>query len=150
MGRIIWRHLNEDGYSIAWYAALFAFVLLPLMSLAIDVSRLLFVRTDLQTSVDAACEAAALAADAPYFNRTGEQRIEPGRAAQYAAQAFYTSATEAGLVGYQPRLTTVSVVQPTQVVCVAEANVAPFILLVPDLRVEVAAQSVMRFIQQEP
>ncbi len=141
---------SEVGYSMGWWAAVFAFILLPLMTLAVDVTRLLFVRTDLQTSVDAACEAAALGADTAYFNRSGEQRIDPGLATSYALQAFRASAVEAGLVRYSPALTTVSVIAPTQVGCIAEASLDTLIPFSPPLKVIVGSQARMRFITQEP
>ena len=144
------RHLNENGYSMGWYAMVFAFVLLPLMSLAVDITRLLYVRNDLQTSVDAACEAAGLAADTATFNRTGEQRIHPGLAASYALQAFHASAVEAGLMDYHASLTAVSLLSPTEVGCVAQASVKTFIRITPALNVEARSMAKMRFIEQEP
>jgi hypothetical protein len=150
MGAWLRRRFNENGYSMGWYAVVFGFVLLPLMSLAVDITRLLYVRSDLQTSVDAACEAASLAADTAYFNLTGEQRIHPGLAASSASQAFRASAIEAGLMRYSPALTAVSVLSSTQVACVAQASVKPFIRVTPALHVEVRAQAKMRFVEQEP
>jgi Flp pilus assembly protein TadG len=150
MGAWLRRRFNEDGYSMVWYAVVFAFVLLPLMSLAVDITRLLYVRNDLQTSVDAACESASLAADTAYFNLTGEQRIHPGLAASYASQAFRASAIEAGLMLYSPALTAVAVLSPTQVGCVAHASVKAFIRVTPALNVQVRAQAKMRFVEQEP
>jgi hypothetical protein len=141
---------NEHGYSMAWYAVVFAFVLLPLMSLAIDITRLLYVRNDLQTSVDAACEAAGLAADVSYFNRTGIQRIHPGLAVSYAAQAFSYAASEAGLSRYSAALTAVSVISETEVACAAHASVQTFISITPSLSVNVQSQSIMRFVEREP
>jgi hypothetical protein len=145
--RALSRDLHEAGYSMAWWAAFLGFILAPLMSLAVDVTRLLFVRTDLQTSVDAACEAAALAADIDYFNHTGVHRIRSGMALDYAAQAFYASAIEGDLVVYEPVLTMVSVVTPTEVVCEAQASLQPLIPFSPPLLVRVAAQSKMRFLE---
>jgi len=139
---------TEVGYSMAWYAALLAFVLVPLMSLAVDITRLMFVRTDLQTSVDAACEAAALAADTPAFQQTGIARINPGLAAAYAAQAFRASVAEAGLVQYTPSLTSVTVLAPTEVACAGTAAVVPLIPYSPELNVRVFAQAKMRFLER--
>jgi uncharacterized membrane protein len=138
---------GEQGYSMAWYAVVLLFVLAPLMSLAVDITRLLFVRTDLQTSVDAACEAAALAADTRVFSQTGVQQIDPGLAGRYATQAFYASAAEAGLVQYSASLTSVTVFTPTEVRCAAIADVVPFIPYSPHLEVRVYAQAKMRFLE---
>jgi len=132
---------------MAWWAAFLGFVLAPLMSLAVDITRLLFLRTDLQTSVDAGCEAAALAADTAYFNNTGIHRIHGGRAVSYAAEAFYASAAESEIVQYNPSLTMVSLVSPTVVECGATAGLSPIIPFSPELRVSVSAQAKMRFIR---
>jgi uncharacterized membrane protein len=142
--------VDESGYSMAWYAVVFAFVLLPLMSLAVDITRLLYVRNDLQTSVDAACEAAGLAADVAYFNLTGEQRVHSGLAATYALQAFHSSASEAGLSRYSAALTAVVVLADTEVACAAHASVQTFIRITPALNVNVQSRSRMRFVEQEP
>jgi hypothetical protein len=149
MGKDKWG-LSELGYSMAWYAVVLGFVLAPLMSLAVDISRLLFVRSDLQTSVDAACEAAALAADVPHFMATGEQRIDPAAAAASASQAFIASAAEAAAIQYDPHLVGVSLLSPTEVACAAEAAVVPLIPFSPDLRVQVSAQARMRFVAGGP
>jgi len=144
------RRGREGGYSMAWWAVIFAFVLLPLMSLAIDITRLLFVRTDLQTSVDAACEAAALAGDARVFNATGQPRIDLALGSRYAAQAFGASAAEAGIVGYSAALTGLALISPTEVACAARAVVTPLIPYSPGLEVRVQAQARMRFLEREP
>jgi uncharacterized membrane protein len=141
---------HEAGYSMALWAALLAFVLAPLMSLAVDITRLLFVRADLQASVDAACEAAALAGDSAHFRSTGEARIDLGRASFQAAQAFQASAVEAGLVLYQPALAGVGLLSPTEVACAASAAVQPLIPFSPELHLRVGAQAKMRFVEREP
>ncbi len=142
------RRLSEAGYSMAWWAAFLGFILAPLMSVSVDLTRLMFVRTDLQTSVDAACEAAAQAGDNAYFNRTGEHRIHSGLARSYASQAFGASTSEAGIVVYSPALTSVSLVTPVDVACTAHASVQPFIPFSPALNIKVAAQSRMRYLEQ--
>ena len=133
---------------MAWWAMVMAFILAPLMSLVVDVTRLLLARADLQQAVDAACEAAALAGDTPYFNATGAQRIDAGLAASYAVQAFAAATVEAGARLVQPSLTAVSVVGPTEVACEATASLQPIIPVSPRLRVRVLAMSRMRFDQR--
>jgi hypothetical protein len=141
------KRISQAGFSMAWWAAFLGFVLAPLMSLAVDVTRLLFLRVDLQTSVDAACEAAALAADTTYFNNTGNHRIHSGRAVNNASEAFVASAAESGAVQYNPSLTSVTLISPTEVACTAHASLKPFIPFSPELNVEVRAQAKMRFIK---
>ena len=49
----------------------------PLSSLSIDVTRMMYVRGHLQTASDAACQAAVDALDTPHFIATGELLPEP-------------------------------------------------------------------------
>ncbi|NIM93327.1 MAG: hypothetical protein GTO18_06410 [Anaerolineales bacterium] len=140
--------LDEAGYSMAWWAAFLAFVLVPLMSLAVDITRLLHVRTDLQAAIDAACEAAALAPDLGAFRETGVQSINEGLAGAYAAYAFRASVVEADLVQYDPALTMLSTIGPSEVACGAQAVVRSLIPFGLRLNVAVAARAKMRFIQR--
>ncbi len=148
MKSLLRRSLPQSGYSMAWWAAFLAFVLAPLMSLAVDVTRLMFVRTDLQTAVDAACEAAALSADTAHFNQTGMQRIDPGLAGQNASGVFRASVYEAGLILYSPSLQTVQIIDQTVVSCTAHASLQPLIPVSPALEINVAAGAKMRFIER--
>jgi hypothetical protein len=70
---------SERGSSTAWMALFLAMVILPLMSLVIDGSRLFYVRGRLQTATDAACQDAAWSgADYRAFRDTGVARFLPG------------------------------------------------------------------------
>jgi Flp pilus assembly protein TadG len=72
------KYNTERGSSLAWTAILLAAVVLPLMSLVIDGSRLFYVRGRLQTAVDAACEDAAWSgADYRAFRDTGATKFIP-------------------------------------------------------------------------
>ncbi len=67
---------SEQGSSMAWTAIFLTTILMPLMLLVIDGSRLLYVRGRLQTAVDAACEDAAWAAgDRTHYLQTGQTRL---------------------------------------------------------------------------
>ena len=54
---------SRKGDAYAWFAALMIFVGVPLASLSIDVTRMMYVRGHLQTASDAACQAAVDALD---------------------------------------------------------------------------------------
>ena len=66
----------EQGSSMAWTAVFLTTVLLPLMLLVIDGSRLLYIRGRLQTATDAACEDAAwVAGDRLKYIDTGQTQF---------------------------------------------------------------------------
>lgn len=135
------------GQSMAWWAVVLALVGVPLMSLAIDISRLLYVRTHLQTAADAGCEAAAQGADFPLWQTGGPQRIQAAQAVANAQAAFWGTVVDRGLVQYQPALTSL-VPQGTVMRCAAEASVARLIPFTPPMSVRVEAVARMRFNRQ--
>lgn len=135
--------MRERGYAMAWWAVIFATVLVPLLALSIDITRLLYVRTRLQTAVDAACAAAANTADIPAWREAGIRQIDTARAPASAAYAFYQTAAEAGITRYQPSLTRL-ILSGDTAVCGAEAVVESFILPVP-LRARAEAEARMRY-----
>ena len=71
------RHLliSRQGDAYAWFARMLVFVFIPLSSLSIDVTRMMYVRGHLQTANDAACQSAADALDVPLFIETNQKRI---------------------------------------------------------------------------
>jgi hypothetical protein len=135
------RDKRADAY--AWAAALIVLVGIPLMSLSIDVVRLMYVRGHLHTATDAACQAAADALDVPLFLQTGTRRIQPGLARSQAGAVFYATLADADLVQYSP---SVSVGFPAERLarCQATASVARLIPLTPNLDVQVQTVSEMR------
>lgn len=63
---------REHGGSLVMWALFMAIVVLPLMLVAIEGVRLLYVRGELQKAADAAAEAAAQRLDVPRFEWFGE------------------------------------------------------------------------------
>ena len=70
MGRLL---MSRRGDAYAWFATLLVFVFIPLSSLSIDVTRMMYVRGHLQTANDAACQSAADALDVPLFIETSRE-----------------------------------------------------------------------------
>jgi hypothetical protein len=70
------------GGSLVIWALFLATVVLPLMLVAIEGVRLLYVRGELQKAADAAAEAAAQRLDVPRFERLGEISFLPDAAAE--------------------------------------------------------------------
>jgi len=134
---------RQRGYAMAWWAVILATVFVPLLALSIDITRLLYVRTRLQTALDAACEAAANTADIRAFRESGVRRIDPGPAGANALYAFHNTAAEAGIVRFRPALTRLQIAGDTAS-CGAEAEVESFILPMP-LRARAEAVSQMRY-----
>ena len=135
------RDRRADAY--AWFAVLMVLVGLPLSSLSIDVTRLMYVRGHLHTANDAACQAAADALDVPLYVSTGQARINPGLARSQAGAVFVSALQDAGQVGYGPSLS-VGFPGPTFAHCIATALVAHIIPMTPPMDVTVEATSEMR------
>lgn len=85
------RWIRGRSGNMAWTAVILVAVLLPLMSLTIDVPRYFVLRSRLQSATDAAALAAARCVDRPYYSETGMTRLDFGRAYLAASIAFYGS-----------------------------------------------------------
>lgn len=134
----------QPGYAMAWYAMVLTFVFLPLMALAVEVPRLLWVQSHLQTAADAAAEAGAdLGLDVDYFRATGD--VQFTNAGEHASAVFAQTVNDAGLVRYAPELTSVSVDEANNTVQVTAASTVQVLLpaLIPSvvIRVQATAQS---------
>lgn len=134
---------SERGDVMAWFAMLILLVGVPLASLSIDITRLMYVRTHLQAASDAACQAAADALDVRAFRDSGTARIEPGLARSQASQVFSATVADAGRVQFSPSLS-LSLLSPLVVRCSATASVVPMIPITPALTVRVTTTSELR------
>ncbi|MGC8945995.1 MAG: pilus assembly protein TadG-related protein [Anaerolineae bacterium] len=76
------EQLQERGNSLVLWALFMAIVVLPLMMLAIEGTRLLYLRGEVQKCADAAAEAAARQVDIPTFERTGVAVFRPDAAGE--------------------------------------------------------------------
>lgn len=134
---------NKRADAYAWTAVLILLVGIPLMSLSIDITRLMYVRGHLHTATDAACQAAADALDVPLFRNTGARRIQPGLARSQAGVVFQSALRDADMVGYSP---TISVGFPNQTTarCQGTASVGRLIPMTPEMNVTVLTVSEMR------
>jgi hypothetical protein len=120
-----------------------AAVLLPLLSLSVDVTRAFYVRLHLQSAADAACEAAALALDVPQFRQTGRAEIHSGLAYDWAGREFAATLADQSAINYAAALGQISFTGPRTVLCRASASVPGFFLR-NAIRVEVVSVSEMR------
>jgi len=136
------QQISERGYSMPWWAMVLAFVAVPLFSLAVDITRGMYVRTRLQEAVDAACEAGAQGLDVPHFRDTGNWHLDPGLAHSFAAVAFRQSVTDQGIVGYAPSYS--MQVSATFTDCQGVATVSRLIPFTPPIQAVVLSVSEMR------
>lgn len=138
MRRILSVLKNDEAYAMAYYTIILATVLLPLMSLTIDITRLMYVRTHLQTAADGACAAAAQAVFGPSFNLTGRAVPDARMADTYARREFEATVADQGIIEYAPRLDRV-LVNGTFVELEASASVTPLMPVTPGLSARVLA-----------
>jgi hypothetical protein len=132
---------RADAY--AWFAALMMLVGVPLASLSIDVTRMMYVRGHLQTASDAACQAAVDALDVPHFIATGEARIKAGQGRSWAGQVFGATLTDSDQIGYSHGLA-VDFPGPRFAHCTATATVDHIIPMTPAMHILVETTSEMR------
>ncbi|MRR32017.1 hypothetical protein EG834_17185 [bacterium] len=126
-------HRMAPGYSMALYAVVLAVVGIPLMSLSIDITRLMYARTHLQAAVDAACEAGAQALDVPTFMETGVRQIEYGQALANATREFRATISSTSLMRNGAVLTGTWLVNPTTLSCTGNVHVSPMIGILPEM-----------------
>ena len=136
----------ERGISLAWTAVLFAFVLVPLLILTLDGTRLFYVRNRLQTATDAACEDAAwTGADILVFQQTGQTALRTDWYPLSVAQATFSNVThDAGIIQYSP-VVQISVDAPrVSMICAAQATV-PLLVGNGTVVIHAASVSAIRF-----
>lgn len=135
------RSRRADAY--AWFAALMMLVGVPLSSLSIDVTRMMYVRGHLQTASDAACQAAVDALDVPHFISTGEARLNAGQGRAWARQVFAATLVDSNQIGYAYGLA-VGFPGPRFAHCTATATVDHIIPMTPPMHIVVETTSEMR------
>lgn len=139
----VFSRKSEKGVAAVYWAAAMLFII-PLMSLAIDLPRALYVRSHLQAATDAACEAAAMAIDVPAFRETGVAKIKYDEARVWAAREFTTTVSDQAIWGYNPALTSLVLETPLIASCTASASVDPLIPLSPAMNITVRSTSETR------
>ena len=141
---------SRRGDVFAWIAALMITVAIPLASLSIDVTRMMYVRGHLQTTSDAACQSAADALDVTYFITTGQKRIDIPLAQSQAAREFSSGLADANKVRYSIGGLSIDFPAPTFAHCVASVTVEHLIPMTPPMNVIVSTTSEMRVIGINP
>jgi len=134
---------DRRGDAYAWVAALMLLVGIPLASLSIDITRMMYVRGHLHTATDASCQAAVDALDVRYFINTGQARINAGQGRAQAAQVFRATLTDATTIKYVESLA-VDFPGPRLAHCTATARVDHIVPITPTLIVVVETTSEMR------
>ena len=108
---------DERGQNLAMFALVLAFLLVPLMTLVVDVPRYFILRATLQSAVDAAAEAAARCVDVAWYQETGEVRLDVGCARAEARRHFDLVTADAG-TGYTYALSEIAVDEAANTVTV--------------------------------
>lgn len=141
------RHSRrESGQSMVWSAIVMMTVVVPLLMLVTDGSRLLHVRNRVQTALDAACEDAAWqAADLAHFRETGEVTFQSGWRVLASAHATFSNVLgERYRMNYQASMHVQPDYSQAIMYCDAQANV-PFLLAFGSKTIHFVSQSQIRF-----
>ena len=135
---------------MAWTAVFLITVLLPLMLLVIDGSRVFYIRGRLQTATDAACEDAAWAAgDRPEYIDSGQTRLgNDGYVVEVAQNTFISTLNERTRMAFTPELQVTLDDTNLQILCSANAQVPVLISaagVTPQINVPVTTIASVRF-----
>jgi len=139
---------GERGSSLAWVAIFLAAVVIPLLALVIDGSRLFYVRGRLQTAADAACEDAAWSgADYRFFRDSGQTRFVPDMAPVIgqAQRTFSSSLGDRSSVNFSASAAIVPDFARVLVRCNASASVPLAVMLGAAVNIRAQAVSAVRF-----
>jgi len=143
------QHTNpERGSSTAWTAIFLAFVLVPMLALVIDGSRLFYVRGRLQTAADAACEDAAWSgADYRTFRNTGQNRFvtNMGAVIGQAQSTFINTLGDRSGINFSAGVAITPDYARMTVFCSANASVPLAVMLGSTVSVRAQAMSAARF-----
>ena len=131
---------------MAWTAIFLLFVLVPIMIFTIDGSRILRIRSRLQTATDAACEDAAwTAADRKYYRDTGGTRFRSNwYIFSVAHTTFQNVLNDQGVSRYYPALHVYPDTSRALVNCNAQASV-PLLIRGGVVTINVQSASQIRF-----
>ena len=120
---------SEKGSSLIWTSLFFALIVLPMMSLVVDATRLWSISLRIQTATDAACEDAAVSSvDYDHFQQTGDVRFLPSGTIWNVAQSTFASVLEdSGRKDFSASLSVAPDFDAGIVRCTASADVPLFI-----------------------
>ena len=113
---------DRRGYVMAYWSVLIPLVVMPLMLLAIEVTRMMFVEVHLQSAVDAACEAAVQAVNTANFIQTRQLWIIQGQATTNALREFNATVARHSIDRYNPALTSLTFPTDTSASCIGTAQ----------------------------
>ena len=136
---------TERGSALAWTALLLALVVLPLMMLTVDATRLFYLRNRLQTASDAACEDTAWQiANRTAFKETGTLVLRGDYLPVALGQAtFHNVVSDAALLTYYPAIQISPNPGSLTVFCAATARV-PGAMTPGTFSIQVATESAIR------
>jgi Flp pilus assembly protein TadG len=132
---------NRKGYVMAYMVMLLITVGLPMLVLSVEITRAMYVEVQLQSAVDAACDAAIQAVDLPTFINTGVLQVSQGEAASYAAREFSATVARHNINNYNPALTGLSFPTATVVQCSGSASMNWFIPGIPALSLSASSMA---------
>jgi Flp pilus assembly protein TadG len=140
----------EGGSSLAWTAVVLTTLLLPLMLLIVDGSRLWYIRGRMQTATDAACEAAAwVGGDRSNYQDSGQTRIsDEWYLVSVAQDTFASTLNESTRMAFNPQLAVTIDDTSNQILCSGAASVPILFNVVgvePQVNVLASSMAAIRF-----
>ncbi|MFZ5888325.1 MAG: pilus assembly protein TadG-related protein [Chloroflexota bacterium] len=138
---------RERGSSLAWVAVLLSVVVLPLMLLVGDGTRLYYVRSRISQAADAACEDVSWSvSDRPTWQRLKNDRyLADAYLLGQAQNTFYQMLAEKTAVKYSPSLTMQLDWENGRAECSAQAQVPLMMLAGQQVTIRITVNAKMRF-----
>lgn len=133
--------LDKKGNVMPYMVFLVAMLIMPLMVMTMEITRAMYVNVHLQAATDAACSAAAQAANVPGFIETGNLNINITDGRTYAYREFNSTVSDSTLRRYAPALTNVDLLTNTMVSCEAVAQMDWILPGIPPLVLHVNSLS---------
>ena len=139
------RWLTNKRGDMVWNTLVIVTVMLPLMSLTLDIPRYFILRSTLQNAADAAAEAAARTVDAETLIYSGGQDLLPSGAVQYAHMAFDAVASPMNAKGYNLSLDGISINESQdRVTATAHGQISYMFGLTPSVTISARSESWFR------
>jgi hypothetical protein len=138
---------SERGSSLAWTALVMLFVVMPLVALLADGTRLYFIDVRLQNAADAACaDAAWSAVDLAHYRDTGDITFKPvGEIVAIATDTFgMVMQPDQLIMGVTSSVRVVPEIGNMRVTCFARAEV-PLFFIYASRTIETTSAARMRF-----
>ncbi len=139
---------DTRAYSMTFWAVFFAFVIIPMMALSMEIGRFWIARSQIAAASDAASLAAAVEINRRLFVETGQVVLPNAETYSWAQQAVNLNSSWLSERGIHPYVTGITVQGNTVRVSVGANLELLFPSVVPDISVEETGKAEVRALKR--